>query len=91
VTRNEARKIAKTHTQTRYSNSVLLLILKLIDMTYRKDHDDVSRPIEASTSTLKKAAAVGDKQLRRIIDQLTTDGVLTELERTQAHCLPPEP
>jgi hypothetical protein len=85
MNRNEARKIAKTHTQTRYSNSVLLLLLKLIDQTYRKDQDDVGRPIEATASSLKKAAAVGDKQLRRILDQLTADGVLTELERTHKH------
>lgn len=85
MTRNEARKIIKTHTQTRYSNSVLLLLLRVVDLTYRKDKDNAEREIETTTASLMRAAAVGDKQLGRIIDRLSADGVLSGVERSQRH------
>jgi len=34
MTRNEARKIIKSHAPSKYSNSAVLLLLKLVDATY---------------------------------------------------------
>lgn len=82
MTRNDARKIIKTHTQTRYSNSVLLLLLRVVDLTYRKDKDNAERLVETTAANLMKTAAVGDKQLARILDQLSADGILLDVERS---------
>jgi hypothetical protein len=85
MTRNEARKVIKTHTQTRYSNSVLLLRLRLVDLTYRKDKDNAEARIEATTASLLRAAGVKDRQLAYILDQLSADGVLLGVERGSRH------
>jgi hypothetical protein len=85
MTRNEARKIIKSHAPSKYSNSAVLLLLKLVDATYRKDKDNAERETETTTATLMRAAAIGDKQLRRILEQLTEDGVLLDVRRTAKH------
>lgn len=79
MTRNEARKIIRAHTQTKYSNSVLLLLLKLLDLTYRKDKDNPERQIEATAASLMRAAGIKHRQLLNIITQLSADGVLLEV------------
>jgi hypothetical protein len=76
MTRNEARKIIKTHTQTRYSNSVLLLLLKIVDLTYHKDKDNAEREIETTAVSLMRAAGVKPRQFLNILTQLSEDGVL---------------
>lgn len=76
MTRNEARKIIKTRVQTRYSNSVMLLLLKIVDLTYRKDKDNAEREIETTAASLMRAAAIETRQLARILNQLSDDAVL---------------
>ena len=81
ATRNEARKIIKNHSPTKYSNSVVLLLLRIVDLTYRKDKDNAEREVQTSAISLLKAAAVGEKQFGRILDQLTQDDVLKDVHR----------
>jgi hypothetical protein len=76
VTRNEARKLIKTRVQTRYSNSVMLLLLKIVDLTYRKDKDNAECQIETTADSLMRAAAVKTRQFANIINQLSDDAVL---------------
>ena len=82
MTRSEARKIIKTHTQTKYSNSVVLLLLKLVDLTYRRDQDDVGREIETTTTNLMRAAGVKHRQICNILKQLVNDGILIDVQHT---------
>jgi hypothetical protein len=81
VTRNDARKLIKTHAPTKYSNSVVLLLLRIVDLTYRKDKDNAEHFVETPAASLMRSAAIGDKQLGRIFDQLSDDDVLQNIER----------
>ena len=81
ATRNEARKIIKNYAPTKYSNSVVLLLLRIVDLTYRKDKDNAEREVQTGAISLLKAAAVGEKQFGRILDQLTQDDVLKDVHR----------
>jgi hypothetical protein len=79
MTRKDARNIIKNHAQTRYSNSVMLLLFKLVDLTYRKDKDNAEIEIDTTAASLMKAAGVRERQLRNIITELTADRVLLDV------------
>jgi hypothetical protein len=79
MTRNDARKIIKTYAQSRYPNSIMLLLLKLVDLTYRKDKDNAEIEIDTTAASLMKAARVRDRQLRNIITELAADQVLLDV------------
>jgi hypothetical protein len=85
MTRNEARGAIKHRAASRYSNSVILLLLKLVDLTFRKNKDSAETLIETTIASLLRAAAIEVRQLKRILDQLITDGVLTNVERGGGH------
>lgn len=81
MTRNEARAAIKHRAASRYSNSIILLLLRLVDLTYRKNKDEAETLIETTTASLIRATHVGLRQVERILDELTTDGVLSNVER----------
>ncbi len=83
--RSEARNIIKKHIPSKYPTSTEMLLLKLVDLTYRKDSDDAERPITVTVSVTAKAARVRERQLKNILDQLSTDGILLDLKRTPKH------
>ena len=85
LTRSEGRKLIKNNAQTAYSNTVVLLLLKMVDLTYRKDQDDVQRPIDTSTTNLMKSVAVGPKQLGRILKGLIAADILKDFSRSGHH------
>jgi hypothetical protein len=82
VTRKEARDIIKNRTQTKYSNSVVLLLMKVLDLTYRKGQDDPGREIETTTANLMRAAGVKHRQIWNLIKQLGNDGVLVDVQHS---------
>lgn len=79
MTRNEARAIIKTKAQTRYSNSIMLLLLKIVDLTWRKNKDEAEIEITTTAANLMKAARVKERQLRTILNELSADQVLLDL------------
>lgn len=81
MTRNDARKLIKTHIPSKYSNSVVLLLLRLVDLTYRKDKDNAEREITTTRASLLRAAAVKRRQLDYILVQLEQDGVLLDVSK----------
>jgi hypothetical protein len=81
MTRNEARKLIKTNAPSKYSNSIVLLLLRLVDLTYRKDKDNAALQITTTRASLLRAAAVERRQLDRILVQLEQEGVLLELSK----------
>jgi hypothetical protein len=63
-----------------------MLLLKLLDLTYRPGgDDDAERPIKTTANALAKAARVRDRQFRNILEQLTADGILLDMERVHNH------
>jgi hypothetical protein len=86
VTRKEARDIIKGHAQTRYPNSVVLILLKIVDLTYRKQGaDDAGREIHTTTASLMRAGRVKARQWANILKQLKDDRVLLDVEHTERH------
>jgi hypothetical protein len=85
MTRNQARKIIKKNAQTKYNNSAMLILLKIVDLTYHPKKDIAERQIEATSASLMKAGKIGDKQLRNVLKQLAVDGVLTHLLKNGRH------
>jgi hypothetical protein len=81
MTRSEARKLIKTNAPSKYSNTVLMLLLRLVDLTYRKDKDNAEREITTTRASLLRAAAVERRQLDRILVQLEQDGVLLNVTK----------
>lgn len=81
MTRNDARKLIKTHIPSKYSNSIVLLLLRLVDLTYRKDKDNAEREITTTRASLLRAAAVKRRQLDYILVQLEQDGVLLDVSK----------
>jgi hypothetical protein len=79
MTRNEARAVIKSHAQTRYSNSVMLLLLRIVDLTWRKNKDEAEIEITTTAALLMRAARVKERQLRTILNELSADQVLLDL------------
>ena len=80
MTRSEARKTIKAYVPTKYSNSTEMLLLRLVDLTFRgtESADSIDRPIKATTESLAKAARVQPRQLAYLLKQLSQDGVLLD-------------
>lgn len=80
MTRIEARKIIRKHALTQYNATTVLLLLKLLDATYRKDKDNTEARIEMSSKRLMQAAGIQRKQLLRLLNQLAEDDILLDME-----------
>jgi hypothetical protein len=81
MTRNEARKLIKSNAPSKYSNSIVMLLLRLVDLTYRKDKDNAALEITTTRASLLRAAAVKRRQLDNILTQLIDDGVLLDVTK----------
>jgi hypothetical protein len=81
MTRTEARKLIRKHALTQYSATAVLLLLKLLDATYRKENDNIEARIEIPAKRLMQAAGIQKQQLGRILDQMYEDNVLLDMER----------
>ena len=80
MTRQEAREIIKTRVPTKYSHSAEMLLLHLVNLTYRGPNmpDDVNRDIKATTVSLTRAARVQARQLANIVRELVANNVLQD-------------
>lgn len=85
MTKTEARKLIRERVPSKYPKSTEMLLLKLVDLTYRPDSDDAERPIKTTVAVATKAARVGERQLRNIIGQLSSDGILIDVVRNPKH------
>jgi hypothetical protein len=81
MTRNEARKLIKSNAPSKYSNSIVMLLLRLVDLTYRKDKDNAALEVTTTRASLLRAAAVKRRQLDNILTQLIDDGVLLDVSK----------
>jgi hypothetical protein len=80
MTRIEARKIIRKHALTQYNATTVLLLLKLLDATFRKTSDNTEARIEMSSKRLMMAAGIQRKQLLRLLNQLAEDDILLDME-----------
>lgn len=92
MTRVEAKKIVKDHTPSKYSNTAVLILLKMVDLTYRSSKpgaaplpDNAELIVKTTISNLQRVGGVGTKQIGRVLTQLEDDGVLLNVERTARH------
>src|SRR5215471_20211607 len=77
MTRNDARKLIKS----RYlSNSAEKVLLRVLDLTYRKDKDNPELTVEATSASFQRAARVKTRQLFNIMTQSESDKLLLDVE-----------
>jgi hypothetical protein len=80
MNRIDARKIIRKHALTQYNATVVLVLQKLLDATFRKEKDNIEARIEMPAKRLMQAAGIQRRQLRRILEQLSDDNILLDLE-----------
>jgi hypothetical protein len=80
MTRIEARKTIRKHALTQYNATVVLVLQKLLDSTFRKDTDNIEARIEMPAKRLMQSAGVQRRQLRRILEQLSDASILLDME-----------
>lgn len=77
MNRNDARKLIKSR---HLSNSAEKVLLRVLDLTYRRDKDNPELKVEATSSSFQRAARVKARQLFNILKQLETDSLLLDVE-----------
>ena len=84
MTRNDARKLIKSRN---LSNSAERVLLRVLDLTYRKDKDNPELMVEATSASFQRAARVKTRQLFNIMTQLESDKLLLDVETgSQIRC-----
>ena len=81
MTRNDARKLIKSRN---LSNSAERVLLRVLELTYRKDRDNPELIVEATSASFQRAARVKTRQLFNIMTQLESDNLLLEV-KTGSH------
>jgi hypothetical protein len=77
MTRNDVRKLIKSRD---LSNSAEKVLLRVLDLTYRKDKDDPELIVEATSASFQRVARVKTRQLFNIMTQLESDKLLLDVE-----------
>jgi len=76
MTKKESRTLLQDHAPNKYHSTIILLLKRLVDLTYNPKVDEVEREMRKRLTTVQRGVGVRTRQFLNLLDTLKHDGIL---------------